>query len=845
MRILVYIAFTVLLFSCGRTNVEISNISGTNVGVHASNELKEYLGQIYSNVDFGMSVANTDADIQLLLSEQAIGLNIGELPTVKESFLITSKNERLYIIAPDERGLLNAVYALLEKQGCGFYIGGDVAPQPKKWNGFAGWEMEDTPILKDRTLFNWHNFLSGCTGWDAEEWKLWIDQANKMRYNGIMVHAYGNNPMFSYDYLGETKTTGYFNSSINGRDWGNQHINDVRRVIGGDLFDAAVYGAKPSLVEESEKVEAATHLMYDAFEYAEKCGTNVIFALDFDTWMSHPQNIVKKLPKDALFEINGHLTPNPEHPEGYKYYKHQVQELIKKYPQIDELTAWSRGASNKPNANLGTIWMAFPYKQFPTSWKKEYKQKLDQHPHIKDDLMAQGMFAFSKIVFAIKKAAAEVKPGLQIGYGSWTFSWLEQAHAFMPEGVAFRPLDARISFDTEVSKKALQSVGAKRDLYPIVWAHHDDFSYIGRPYAPFTNLTDMVKERKIGGLGIIHWTTHPLDMYFTGTSKQLWQATQNQSLQTTVNEYVQRRFGMEAKALSAYFYEWITKGPIFGRETSDHFIDLGKLHWKSLVKSWDALIPGAEKRIKMLDAVPEAQRNNYWQYQRGMEEFYISFFENHDKFSKAYDFAEEGNVTEAAKLMKGTKPEETVQKFLDAYQHIEYTEGERALVLSLNTRWVPDYNNLKQRLGLASVRIRFSPTMHDPLAQIPGVNTYHVDEKGLWWICLWEHELPGNKFVQDEGKSALQVDGTLNYKLKTMHGQTLSAGTYSLTLNADLQSEASCSILENGKKIAGITQNAGEPVKPVSFKSKGGDLVLKVKTAETMKLYRLEIVPKN
>ncbi|WP_075590839.1 hypothetical protein [Labilibacter marinus] len=834
----IYILFIAIVFiSCEKQTVQIANLSNTKVGQHATEELHKYLNEIYIDTEF--EVLETNADIQLMLASQAGDLGISNLPIKKESFLISCKDDKVYIIASDERGLLNAVYALLEKQGCGFFIGGDVVPAPKDWDGFSDWSMKDNPVLQDRSLFNWHNFLSGCTGWDLEDWKAYIDQANKMRYNGIMVHAYGNNPMFSYEYLGETKTTGSFNSSINGRDWGNQHINDVRRMVAGDIFDAPVYGAKPSLADEGKKVEVASRMMHDVFEYAEACGTKVIFALDFDTWMSHPQNIVKKLPKEALLNINGYLTPNPEHPEGYKYYKHQVQELVKKYPQIDELTVWSRSPKNKKISVLGSIWMEFPYEEFPEQWKKEYDQLVKENHALKHELYSQGMFTFSKIVKALLKAAGEVKPELKLGYGSWGSNWLDMADVLMPEGVPFRPLD--VDFDSKKSIKYFTSVDEKRQVYPIIWAHHDDFAYIGRPFTPNQNFTTKAQERKIQGVGIIHWTTHPLDLYFTGIAKQLWEASANEPLHTTVDNYVFARFGTSSPQLSKYYYEWISKGPIFGRETSDNFIDLGKLHWKYIVKSWPELIPEAEARIKMLDAVPLQQQNDYWKYQRGMEQFYISFFKNQSAFTEAYKLAEDGKMIEAAELMKGTHPYETIQKFVDATKIIGFTAGEEALVLSLNTRWLVDYLNLKQRVALEPVRIRFSNTKHDPLAQGKGNNTYTIDDNGKWWICKWEHELPNNKFVNNE-EEALLLGDTSTYKLRTMHGQNLVPGEYELSLCTQGTSKGNIRILSNNKEIATVQSNGNTPTK-IKFKCNNCNKLYLQYDAGELKITAIEIYP--
>jgi len=214
MKYIHFLLIVLIFYSCNKPGIQVSDLSNTRVGAHSAGEMVKYLDHLYEDADFSLIDDGGNADIQFFLSSQVAeyGIEISELPEKPESFTIVNYQGKILIISPDERGLLNGTYALLEKLGCGFYISGDVLPKPKKWRGFNGWEMEDEPLTGDRFLFNWHNFLSGCTGWNLPDWQLWINQTNKMRYNGIMVHAYGNNPMFSFEYLGEKKATGYLNN---------------------------------------------------------------------------------------------------------------------------------------------------------------------------------------------------------------------------------------------------------------------------------------------------------------------------------------------------------------------------------------------------------------------------------------------------------------------------------------------------------------------------------------------------------------------------------------------------------------------------------------------------------
>ena len=127
--------------------------------------------------------------------------------------------------------------ALLEKLGYGFYLSYNTEPPPRPGPfQLTDWKASDAPLFPDRAVFPWHNFLSGSSAWDLPDWQRWLTQIGRMRYNTVMVHCYGNSPIFTFDFRGKTKPVGYFTSTAKGCEWGTQHVNDVRRLFGGESF---------------------------------------------------------------------------------------------------------------------------------------------------------------------------------------------------------------------------------------------------------------------------------------------------------------------------------------------------------------------------------------------------------------------------------------------------------------------------------------------------------------------------------------------------------------------------------------------------------------------------------
>ena len=158
---------------------------------------------------------------------------------VPESFVVANAMRGgapvAVIAGADARGALYGVYALLEKLGWGFYLSYEAAPAARKQPvEFAEWNLADAPVFADRVVFDWHNFLSSVSTWEFEDWQRWIRGAACMRYNTVMVHAYGNNPMFEFRHNGQQKFVGYLTTGAGG----SSTLGASNRVMGHQIRNA-------------------------------------------------------------------------------------------------------------------------------------------------------------------------------------------------------------------------------------------------------------------------------------------------------------------------------------------------------------------------------------------------------------------------------------------------------------------------------------------------------------------------------------------------------------------------------------------------------------------------------
>ncbi|HBO42418.1 MAG TPA: hypothetical protein DD670_00455 [Planctomycetaceae bacterium] len=733
--------------SCGASEAE------------AARFLAESLAKLYPSSRFVCVDAIPEAGKAVMITRWAsdatsVRAFLGDRTAAAESYeVFTLRNEgrEIGVIAgADARGTALGVHALLERLGCGFYLSHDTFPAPRTDAfTFEGWKFSDEPLMKDRLVFNWHNFLSGCSTWNLADWQRWIRQSRKMGFNGIVVHAYGNNPMFSFEFNGLAKPVGYLSTTQRGRDWSTQHVNDVRRLWGGSVFDGPVFGADAAMVPEDRRVESAQTLMRQVFDDARRSEMDVYFALDVDTESSNPQKLITTLPESARFPVGGKgrsskpfWLANPETPEGYRYYKTQVESLLTTYPQVNRLALWVRIGE--------TPWVDLKLADLPEAWRKEYKAEVAKTPEAAKFAYSRGFFALAKVARAYERALKELgRSDVELAFGSWYFRFFPAAHRFLPSEIKLIALDYGVIRDQsqlrdEASRRAIHDIAANRPVQCIIWAQHDDGRYLGRSYTPFSDFHEKLADAGIGRYGIIHWTTRPLDLYFKSHAKQVWKSTRNQPLRVTCDEMAERSFGPSAREImSEYLYRWITEAPQFGRETQAWFIH-------APLDDIDGVVAGCKDRLKLIEGVDTAALTDKQQdrinYFKGLEEYIVLLYRAQQAYQTSWELFKAGKAKESRRAIAECHPEQAVESFARSARHGTITRGEQGLLVTMNLRWLPHILQHRQVLGLAPCRYNFAATSVDVfgLAQERGTHTFHFDEDHNIWQTLgvWETKTP-------------------------------------------------------------------------------------------------------
>lgn len=759
----------------------------------AADELITHLQALYPSTDFETGTPQPGVPaIYVGTAQELPGSYAAEVKdqlVKSDSFAIKVIDSRIAVIAgANPRATVYAVDALLEKLGFGFYLSYNTAPAPTRAAfSFTGWELHDAPIAGERLIFNWHNFLSGCSTWNLADWQQWITQAERLRFNTIMVHAYGNNPMFSFSMNGQTKPTGSLTNTRTGRDWGTEDVLDVRKIIGGEgLFNEPVFGADASLVPGKDRVQAATTLMQGVFRFAAERGMGIAFALDIDSVAANPQNVIATLPASARFETHFESQDlelaDPDSKEGYLFYKSEVEQLMKLYPQITQIAVWFRG---DPASALtsGSPWNSLKPEEFPAGWREEYRAAIEAHPALKFDPRAPGMFAMGKVAKAFRKALDETGHAqVTLAAGSWGFGYLPSADAFMPAGTILMPLDARYEFPSDPAQESVRAAGRHRPVVPIVWAQHDDREYAGRSYVPFVGLGSMLQWNNTSGYGVIHWTTRPLDLFFKNVTDQVWTASEDETLDVTAAEMAKRTFGAGAQELGKrYLLDWIFDAPAFGRETTDKFIDL-TLDAKNET-------PGAKARLELLKQMQpltrDAAARDWVGYFEDWELYARDVFEAQSALQNSQAALKAGDLPLARRDIAAADPEKAIEQYSKTIRHGITSRGEKGILISMNLRWLPYFEAQRQAVGLEPLQIEFAPTFHDALAQQPGAYTFDFSPLHRVIEVLGSSELgvKVHDFAPGAGcPSGIEVQSPVTLTIGGMAGTSLPAGAYRLRL---------------------------------------------------------------
>jgi hypothetical protein len=181
---------------------------------------------------------------------------------------------------------------------------------------------------------------------------------------------------------------------------------------------------------------------------------------------------------------------------------------------------------------------------------------------------------------------------------------------------------------------------------------------------------------------------------------------------------------------------------------------------------------------------PAAKQLAYFQ---NWEQFVLEFFESHSAWEQAVNLQKGGELSRARDALRECRPRAVLEQYSRLISILGATPGEKGLLISMNLRWLPYLISARQLLGLESVRVKFTPTLPEPLAQSPGRFTYFFDSNRDLWMGMGQGETGGVTFARSEtpeamGDAGLRIHKPLALRIACIMGQPLMPAVYTANL---------------------------------------------------------------
>ena len=209
----------------------------------------------------------------------------------------------------------------------------------------------DSSSIPVRGVLPWHNFLSGPTAWNAEDYEAYLDMCQEHGINLIAFHNYTGGgeryvnyvepmirieyknvlPNAEFDHSG-TARWGYLPMKVEDFAFGTSELYDLPK--GADYFgsDAAL---RPETNEE--RYEQAQLLMQEVLKMAHE--RNMKMGMGFEFGVAPPEYASLRTGQ-MYWPGSGSLIYNPFDPDAIRILYATIDDILETYKGIDQIWLW-------------------------------------------------------------------------------------------------------------------------------------------------------------------------------------------------------------------------------------------------------------------------------------------------------------------------------------------------------------------------------------------------------------------------------------------------------------------------------------------------------------------------
>lgn len=459
-------------------------------------------------------------------------------------------------------------------------IGGETTP------------ASQAPEFKVRGTLPWHNFLSGPSAWNEEDYRAYLDGLAARRLNFVGFHCYTGGAERYAPYVEPIVRIQYrdvvpeatFDTSLTAR-WGYRPLAVKDFAFGtGKLFElpkgAVAFGARCAVTAGSreEHYRQAHDLMRQVLQMAHERGLRMAIGFEFGI---HPPELASIVPPGS--RIPGAMLPDPTHPANIEILQSALDDVVQEYPGLDYVWLWL----HEHTMYIGKTQLAGP---FGDLYRKESKHFADAGD---EAAVFTGVWSLAHLRQAHAHLARRA-PKVRLIVGGWGGgpqlpSVLRGLDRALPPDVIFTCLNPGLGQQGHVP--VLAEIAKHREVWSIPWLEGDGSLWHLQPRVSL--MLDQVKAARRDGLagvlGIL-WRTEEIRANLDAFARAASSPGQIPSVEDFYREDCLRQYGPTSKAELA---------PLLARMDREQWLaPLSSPEFFPYDPGWGRLSPSLAERLR-------------------------------------------------------------------------------------------------------------------------------------------------------------------------------------------------------------------------------------------------------
>ncbi len=578
----------------------------------------------------------------------------------------------------------------------------------------AALHAQVTDTFNIRGVLPWHNFLSGPTSWNVEDYRIYLDECQQQHINFIGFHNYTGGgeryatyvePMIKIEYK-HILPQAYLDNSLSAR-WGYLPMKVKDYVFGTDAqfklpAGAEAFGSDVSVTSKTpqEHYEKTQSLMREVLKMAHERGMKM--AMGFEFGVLPPEYFSLNVAEDCFYwpgEAN--MIPNPKSQLAIGIHCAAIDNILEAYPDIDYIWMWLNEHSFM-GVNLEKALQ-------DSAFSKVYKE--NQHYFVEaadESARFVGVWALEYMRLTAeylksKGSSAKIILG-GWGGGHQLPSLLKGLDRALPKDIIFSCLNPDLGKSPQPD--FLADIAKNRKVWAVPWLEGDHQLWHFQPRVKMmSEHVKLAAEQHLDGVVAIHWRTNEPRFNFKTFSYFASNKSANKTVEQLYTEYLAEEMGQDAaEALAPILTrmdieqtQWSAASPEFYAYTPQW----GLLD-KPNVELRQNLIETAERILKKTEGVQRDALRRFI----AMFRFELLLGEVDKAMMPAFSLRKNemtGKETYSVRQYKEayqTLISAPVKEMFETYVERINSRGELGVLSSLNQRLWREYDELKSYLEM-------------------------------------------------------------------------------------------------------------------------------------------------